>query len=46
MAALTKRVSKYKKGSKEYKASHAKMKMLKWKLAHAQRLGTVEVSAV
>ena len=42
MAAMSNRVSKYKKGSKEYKAAHAKMKMLKWKLAHAKKKKVVK----
>merc|ERR1712100_460456 len=37
MAALKKKMAKYKKGSKEATAATAKMKMLKWKLKHTKR---------
>merc|ERR1711981_992628 len=36
MAAIHARMSKYKKGSKEYKAAMAKMRQLKHKLKHAK----------
>merc|ERR1712188_313314 len=42
MAAIHARMSKYKKGSKEYKAAMAKMKMLKFKLRHAKKKKVVK----
>merc|ERR1712100_941316 len=39
---MEKKLSKYKKGSKEYKAAAVKMKMLKWKLKHAKRAKIVK----
>merc|ERR1711981_259091 len=37
MAAMAKKMSKYKKGSKEFKAAMLKLKMLKWKMKHTHR---------
>ena len=42
MAAMAKKMSKYKKGSKEYRSAMMKMKMLKWKLAHVKRKKVVK----
>merc|ERR1719487_2747248 len=39
---MEKKLSKYKKGSRKYKAAVVKMKMLKWKLKHAKRAKIVK----